>query len=132
MRVGFIGLGIMGRPMAANLLKAGHELYLKSGSRGVPDDLVEAGCKACATSREVAEAADVVITMVPDTPDVAEVLFGADGVAEGLSEGKVVIDMSSIDPLRTKDFAKRINEKGCQYLDAPVSGGEVGARNAAL
>jgi len=129
--VGFIGLGIMGRPMAKNLIEAGHDLYLHSRS-GVPDELSAAGGTACDSAREVAERADVVITMVPDTPDVAKVLFAEGGVAEGLSDGKIVVDMSSISPIETKAFAKRINERGCAYLDAPVSGGEVGAKGGAL
>jgi 2-hydroxy-3-oxopropionate reductase len=130
-KVGFIGLGIMGAPMAEHLLKAGHELYLQSRS-GVPQSLLDAGGKECASGKEVAEQSEIIITMVPDTPHVEEVLFGENGVAEGLSAGKIVVDMSSIAPMATKDFAKRINELGCEYLDAPVSGGEVGARNAAL
>lgn len=131
MKVGFIGLGIMGRPMAGHLIKGGHEVHLMSRS-GVPQDLVDAGGIPHRTPKEVAEAAEVVITMVPDTPDVEKVLFGPEGVAEGLSPGKLVVDMSSISPLATKDFARRINELGCDYLDAPVSGGEVGAKNATL
>ncbi|MFN7086587.1 MAG: 2-hydroxy-3-oxopropionate reductase [Burkholderiales bacterium] len=129
--IGFIGLGIMGKPMAANLIKGGHTLYLHSRS-GVPQELIAAGGKACASAREVAQKADIVITMVPDTPDVEKVLFGAGGVAEGLSKGKIVVDMSSISPLETKKFSNKINDLGCYYLDAPVSGGEVGAKNAAL
>jgi 2-hydroxy-3-oxopropionate reductase len=129
--VGFIGLGIMGKPMALNLAKAGHKLFVHSRS-GVPPEMAAANAHACANAREVAQQAEVIITMLPDTPDVAKVLFGDDGVAHGLSKGKVVVDMSSISPMATKDFAKRINELGCDYLDAPVSGGEVGAKNAAL
>ena len=129
--VGFIGLGIMGRPMALNLIRGGHTLYLHSRS-GVPKELTDAGGKACASAREVAQKADIIITMVPDTPDVEKVLFGANGVAEGLSKGKTVIDMSSISPIETKKYSNKINELGCDYLDAPVSGGEVGAKNAAL
>ena len=131
MNIGFIGLGIMGAPMAGHLIAAGHSLFLKS-RRGVPEALLAAGGTACATAAEVAERADTIILMLPDTPDVEQVLFGAGGVAEGLSPGKTVIDMSSIAPLATKDFAARIAERGGAYLDAPVSGGEVGARNAAL
>ena len=132
MRVGFIGLGIMGAPMARNLLKGGHALFLHSHG-GVPPELVgAAGGTACGSGREVAEAAEVVIVMVPDTPHVGEVLFGQGGVAEGLAPGKTVVDMSSISPLATKEYAKRINEKGCAYLDAPVSGGEVGAKAGSL
>ena len=131
MKVGFVGLGIMGRPMAGHLLNGGHELFLHT--RGtVPSELAEKGGAACASGREVAKRADVVITMVPDTPDVEKVLFGPDGVAEGLSSGKTVVDMSSISPVATKDFARRINERGCDYLDAPVSGGDVGAKAASL
>ena len=128
--VGFIGLGIMGKPMALNLAKAGHRLFVHSRS-GVPPE-VGAGAVPCASAAEVAKQADVIITMLPDTPDVAKVLFGDDGVVHGLSKGKTVVDMSSISPMATKDFARRINELGCDYLDAPVSGGEVGARNATL
>jgi 2-hydroxy-3-oxopropionate reductase len=129
--IGFIGLGIMGKPMAVNLIKGGHTLYLHSRS-GVPQELTAAGGKACASAKEVAQTAEIIITMVPDTPDVEKVLFGPNGVAEGLSRGKTVIDMSSISPIETKQFAKRINGLGCEYVDAPVSGGEVGAKNAAL
>ena len=129
--VGFIGLGIMGKPMALNLIKGGHTLYLNSRS-GVPKELIAAGGIACGSASEVAQKADVVIAMVPDTPDVEKVLFGAGGVAEGLAKGKLVIDMSSISLIETKRFAKQVNELGCEYLDAPVSGGEVGAKNAAL
>jgi 2-hydroxy-3-oxopropionate reductase len=129
--IGFIGLGIMGKPMAANLIKGGHTLYLNSRS-GVPQELTASGGKACASAKEVAQKADIIIMMVPDTPDVERVLFGASGVAEGLSKGKIVIDMSSISPIETKGFAKRVNALGCEYVDAPVSGGEVGAKNAAL
>ena len=129
--IGFIGLGIMGRPMALNLIKGGHTLFLHSRS-GVAEDLTAAGGRACRSAREVASQADIIITMVPDTPDVEAVLFGPDGVADGLSPGKAVVDMSSISPIATKLFAQRIGELGCEYLDAPVSGGEVGAKNATL
>ena len=131
MNVGFIGLGIMGKPMVANLIKGGHTLFLASRS-GVPQELTAAGGKTCASAKEVAQKADVIITMVPDTPDVDKVLFGKDGVAEGLSAGKIVVDMSSISPIETKAFAGRIRRTGADYVDAPVSGGEVGAKNAAL
>jgi 2-hydroxy-3-oxopropionate reductase len=129
-KVGFIGLGIMGRPMAGHLIEAGHELSLFSRS-GPPVELASRG-KPCKSAREVAENADVVILMVPDTPDVEAVLFAKDGVAEGLKPGKIVIDMSSISPVATKDFAKRIAALDCGYLDAPVSGGEVGAKQGTL
>ena len=131
MKVGFIGLGIMGKPMVANLIKGGHTLYLSSRS-GVSQELAAAGGKACASAKEVAQKSEIIITMVPDTPDVEKVLFGKDGVAEGLSAGKIVVDMSSISPIETKVFAERIRKSGADYVDAPVSGGEVGARNAAL
>ena len=129
--IGFIGLGIMGRPMALNLIKGGHTLFLTSRS-GVAKELTDAGGKACANAKEVTQKADIIIVMVPDTPDVEKVLFGADGVATGLSQGKTVIDMSSISPIETKAFAKKINDLGCEYVDAPVSGGEVGAKAASL
>src|SRR6266566_756538 len=131
MKAGFIGLGIMGAPMAAHLIKGGHELFLNT-RRKVPGDLVAAGGVACASAAEVARKADVIITMVPDTPDVEAVVFGKGGVVEGLSKGKIVVDMSSISPLETKRFAEKINALGCDYLDAPVSGGEVGAKAASL
>jgi 2-hydroxy-3-oxopropionate reductase len=131
MKIGFIGLGIMGKPMALNLIKAGHVLSLHTLG-GVPAELTEAGGKACTSGKEVAQQSDIIIVIVPDTPHVEDVLFGKGGVAEGLTRGKIVVDMSSISPLATKDFAKRVNELGCEYLDAPVSGGEVGAKNATL
>ncbi|MCP1676044.1 2-hydroxy-3-oxopropionate reductase [Natronocella acetinitrilica] len=131
-KIGFIGLGIMGAPMAGHLIAAGHELFTSTHHKAAPKELVDAGMKELPTPKAVAEAADIIITIVPDTPQVEAVLFGADGIAEGLSKGKVVVDMSSISPMATKEFAKRINDKGGQYLDAPVSGGEVGAKNAAL
>jgi 2-hydroxy-3-oxopropionate reductase len=130
-KLGFIGLGIMGRPMAAHLVAAGHEVWLHSRS-GVPKELTDGGGRACRSAKEVAERADIVILMVPDTPDVEKVLFGDDGVARGVSRGKTVMDMSSISPVETKRFAARLAELGCDYVDAPVSGGELGARNAAL
>ena len=120
--IGFIGLGIMGRPMALNLIKGGHTLFLHSRS-GVPQDLLGAGGRACGSGREVAAQSDIIITMVPDTPDVEAVLFGSDGAAQGVSAGKTVVDMSSISPIATKTFAKRLGDLGCDYLDAPVSGG---------
>ncbi len=131
MNIGFIGLGIMGKPMAEHLIQGGHTLYLQSRS-GVPNELTSAGGVSCKTAAEVAGKAEVVMTMVPDTPDVEKVLFGEDGVADGLSAGKIVIDMSSISPIATRDFAERVKKLGGDYVDAPVSGGEVGAKNAAL
>ncbi len=131
MKLGFIGLGIMGTPMALRLRAAGHDLFVTTRSK-VPPALAEAGAVACANAREVAQQADIVFVIVPDTPDVQKVLFDDEGVAQGLSKGKTVVDMSSISPIETKDFAKRINELGCDYLDAPVSGGEVGAKAGTL
>jgi 2-hydroxy-3-oxopropionate reductase len=131
MKLGFIGLGIMGAPMAGHLLAAGHELFAHSRS-GVPQALQEAGAKVCKTAADVARQADIIFTMVPDTPHVEAVLFGDQGVAQGLSPGKTVVDMSSISPIATKQFAQRITAMGCDYLDAPVSGGEVGAKAASL
>ena len=130
-KVGFIGMGIMGKPMSLNLIRGGHELYVHS-RHGAPQELVAAGATACDSAMEVARKADTIITMVPDTPDVLAVLFGAKGVAEGLTRGKIVVDMSSISPVETKQFAQKVNALGCQYLDAPVSGGEVGAKAASL
>jgi 2-hydroxy-3-oxopropionate reductase len=130
-KVGFIGMGIMGKPMSLNLIRGGHELYVHS-RHGAPQEILAAGATACDSGMEVAQKADTIITMVPDTPDVAAVLFGAKGVAEGLTRGKIVVDMSSISPVETKQFAQKINALGCQYLDAPVSGGEVGAKAASL
>ncbi|MBV8093195.1 MAG: 2-hydroxy-3-oxopropionate reductase [Acetobacteraceae bacterium] len=131
MNVGFIGLGIMGRPMAGHLQKGGHTLFLYDIGK-LPDDLLSAGATGCASGKEVASKAEIIITMVPDTPHVQSALFGKEGVAEGLSPGKIVVDMSSISPIATKDFARRIKERGCEYLDAPVSGGDVGAKAASL
>jgi 2-hydroxy-3-oxopropionate reductase len=130
-KVGFVGLGIMGRPMAAHLRAASHELYVHD-HKPAPPTLLAQGAVDCASGKAVAERADIIITMLPDTPNVAAALFGAAGVAEGLSPGKIVVDMSSISPIETREFAQRINALGCQYLDAPVSGGEVGARAASL
>ncbi len=131
MNIGFIGLGIMGKPMAGKLIEGGHTLYLHT-RRSVPGELTAAGGIACATPKEVAQKADIIITMVPDTPDVEIVLFGKGGAADGMSAGKIIIDMSSISPIATRDFAERVHKLGADYVDAPVSGGEVGAKNAAL
>ena len=130
--IGFIGLGIMGRPMAGHLIDGGHKLVALQHRSPVPAELIEKGATVCGTAKDVAAQSDIVITMVPDTPQVAEVLFGPDGVAEGLAAGTLVIDMSSIAPMETKAFAARINALGCDYLDAPVSGGEVGAKAGTL
>jgi 2-hydroxy-3-oxopropionate reductase len=130
MQIGFIGLGIMGRPMALNLHKAGHTLTVPERASLTPD--LRESASVVAGPADVARAADVIILILPDTPDVEAVLFGPGGAAEGLTKGKLVIDMSSISPTATKDFAARINKLGCDYLDAPVSGGEVGAKAASL
>lgn len=131
MKIGFIGLGVMGRPMAERLLDAGHELYVHR-IKPVSRFLVDKGATALDRPQAVAEAADVIILMVPDTPDVEAVLFGEGGIVEGLGEGKLIIDMSSISPVATKSFAEMIGKLGCGYVDAPVSGGEVGAQDGAL
>jgi len=131
MKVGFIGLGIMGTPMALHLVNKGHPLVVHTRSQ-VPEAITAAGGVRLANAAEVARAAEVIFTMVPDTPDVEAVLFGENGVAQGLSPGKVVVDMSSISPMATKAFAKRINALGADYIDAPVSGGEVGAKAGTL
>ncbi|MEP7299842.1 MAG: 2-hydroxy-3-oxopropionate reductase [Burkholderiales bacterium] len=130
MKLGFIGLGIMGAPMAGHLIAAGHTLYVTT--RKTPPASLAGKVTVCATGADVAREVEVVFLMVPDTPDVETVLFGENGVASGLTKGKTVVDMSSISPMATKAFAKRINELGCDYLDAPVSGGEVGAKAASL
>ena len=131
MDIGFIGLGVMGAPMAGHLIKGCHKVRLSS-RRGAPADLVAAGGIAIADPIELARQSEIVILMVPDTPDVEKVLFGEKGVAHGLSKGKIVVDMSSISPIATKEFAKKIEALGCDYVDAPVSGGEVGAKAASL
>lgn len=130
-RIGFIGLGIMGKPMAGHLLAAGHSLLVSASSASAAD-MVAMGAESRATAAAIARDAEIVLLMVPNTPEVEQVLFGADGVATGLGGGKLVIDMSSIAPLATKDFAARIEDLGSDYLDAPVSGGEVGAKAASL
>jgi 2-hydroxy-3-oxopropionate reductase len=130
--VGFIGLGVMGKPMAKNLIKGGHSLVVHSRSRGPIDEVVAAGAKAAASPADVARQASVVITMLPDTPDVELVLTGSDGVVSGLQPRAVVIDMSSISPAATRRLASIVASKGATMLDAPVSGGEIGAINASL
>ena len=129
--IGFIGLGIMGAPMAGHLQAGGHTLFVYDVA-DLPKEITDGGANACTSSKEVAEKGDIIIVMVPDTPHVEAVLFGESGVAEGLSKGKTVVDMSSISPIETKKFAEKINALGCDYLDAPVSGGEVGAKAASL
>ncbi|WP_342619649.1 2-hydroxy-3-oxopropionate reductase [Rhodoferax sp. GW822-FHT02A01] len=131
LKIGFIGLGIMGAPMAGHLLQAGHDLFVFTLGK-MPAHIESSRATQCLSARGVAERADIIFLMVPDTPDVEAALFSENGVAAGLSKGKTVVDMSSISPIATKDFANRINAIGCEYLDAPVSGGEVGAKNATL
>ena len=130
--IAFIGTGIMGRPMAGHLQEAGHALRLVPHRSSAPDELLAKGARSCATPAEAAREADVVILMLPDTPDVEQVLFGTDGVLSGLTPGKLLIDMSSIDPIATRRFCGQVEDAGCDYVDAPVSGGELGARNATL
>jgi 2-hydroxy-3-oxopropionate reductase len=130
--IGFIGLGIMGKPMALNLMKAGHRLVVTSRSRKPVDEVVAAGATAAASPAEVARAASIIITMVPDTPDVELVLTGPNGVLSELKPGTVVIDMSTISPVVTKRLSGMVAAKGGAMLDAPVSGGEIGAKNATL
>lgn len=125
MNIGFIGPGVMGRPMAGHLIDAGHTLFLHR-VKEVSQFLVRKGGKTVDSLRAVADQAELIILMVPDTPVVEQVVFGENGVASGLKPGKLVIDMSSISPVATKQFAAKIEEFGCDYLDAPVSGGEVG------
>jgi 2-hydroxy-3-oxopropionate reductase len=131
MKIGFIGIGIMGAPMAGRLLDGGHELFVND-INPIPPALLDKGATVVESAREAAEMGEVVIVMVPDTPDVEVVLFGENGVADGLSNSKIVVDMSSISPVETKEFAAKINALGCSYLDAPVSGGEVGAKAGTL
>jgi 2-hydroxy-3-oxopropionate reductase len=130
-KLGFIGLGIMGNPMAAHLIAAGHEVFMTTLGK-VPAELLTGKGKACDSITDVVKQADIIFLMLPDTPDVAKVLFGEGGVSAALTKGKTVVDMSSISPMDTKEFAKKINALGCDYLDAPVSGGEVGAKAASL
>lgn len=130
-KLGFIGLGIMGAPMAAHLIAAGHEVFLISRSQ-VSAALLTGKAVACKTIEEVANGADIIFMMLPDTPDVAKVLFGEGGVVTANLKGKTIVDMSSISPMGTKEFAQKINALGADYLDAPVSGGEVGAKAASL
>jgi 2-hydroxy-3-oxopropionate reductase len=131
LNLGFIGLGIMGAPMCGHLIAGGHKMFVTTRSK-VPETIAQTGATVCKSAHEVASKADIIFLMVPDTPDVERVLFGDQGVASGLTQGKVVVDMSSISPIATKEYAQKVNALGCEYLDAPVSGGEVGAKNAAL
>jgi 2-hydroxy-3-oxopropionate reductase len=131
-RVGFIGLGVMGKPMARNLLEAGHELVLYSRTRASVDEVAQDGATAADSPREVSEKADVVILMLPDSPQVRDVLDGDDGLLAGAREGSLVIDMSTISPVVTREIAEECGGRGVGWVDAPVSGGDVGAREATL
>jgi 2-hydroxy-3-oxopropionate reductase len=130
--IGFIGLGIMGKPMAEHLLKAGNTLYVYDVVAKSVDDLKQQGAIPCASSKEVAGKVKIVFIIVPDTPDVDAVIFGKNGVAEGIKPGSIVVDMSSISPIATKEIARKLKAMGVEMLDAPVSGGQVGAQNASL
>lgn len=132
MQLGFVGMGIMGSPMAQNLLKAGHCVTVYNRTREKTRDAVAAGATVADTPSDLASACDIILICMADTPDVEAVLFGDDGIADGLSSGKVVVDHSTISPEATVEFARRINDLGCDYLDAPVSGGQLGAINATL
>jgi len=131
-KVGFIGLGIMGKPMAGHLLDAGHTMHIYDVVPAPVKELTAKGAVACNSSQEAAQKSDIIFIMVPDTPDVEAVLFGKDGVAEGLRSGSIVVDMSSISPIATKEFAKKLGAMRVKMLDAPVSGGQVGAEKATL
>lgn len=131
-KIGFIGLGIMGKPMAQHLQNAGHQLFTSKHSTPPHKDLLDAGLSVLETPKAVTSECETIILMLPDTPQVADVLFSENGVAEGLGKGKTLIDMSSISPIETKEFAKKVRATGAEYIDAPVSGGEVGAKNASL
>jgi len=130
--LGFIGLGIMGKPMAKHLVDAGHTVHVCDLVEESVKHLCSAGGKACTCCREVAQKSEIIFIMVPDTPDVEAALFGPEGVADGLKKGAIVVDMSSISPIATKEFAKKLAAMGVEMLDAPVSGGQVGAENATL
>ena len=130
--IGFIGLGLMGRPMASNLHAAGHQLYIHNRSRPAVDELSALGMKACASPAEVGERADIVFLMLPDTPAVEQVLFDSYGLAAGLGRGRMVVDMGTTDAAATRRFAERVEDRGARYVDAPVSGGQVGAAEAGL
>jgi len=130
--LGFIGLGIMGEPMSGHLLAAGHTVYVYDIVSDSVKEMVSQGAVSCDSSREVAEKCGIIFVMVPDTPDVEAVLFGKDGVAEGVKPDSILVDMSSISPIATKDFASKLGKSGVKMLDAPVSGGQVGAGNATL
>jgi 3-hydroxyisobutyrate dehydrogenase len=130
--IGFIGLGIMGRPMAGHLQEAGHRLFVHSRTRSKGDDLVAGGATWCDKPADAARECDIIFTIVTDTPDVKQVLFGRGGLSDALREGAIVVDMSTISPSATRGFAEQLAESGAALLDAPVTGGDVGARNGTL
>lgn len=130
--LGFTGVGIMGKPMVGHLLAAGHTVNVYDVDSKPVQELASKGAVACSSSQEVAQKSDIVFIMVPDTPDVEAALFGKNGVAEGVRAGSIVVDMSSISPIATKGFAKKLDAMGVEMLDAPVSGGQVGAEKATL
>ena len=130
--IGFIGLGIMGKPMARNLMKAGYPLVVYNRTASKADELVAAGAQQVGSPREVAQGAEVIITMVADSPEVEQIILGPQGVLESVKAGSVVIDMSSISPVVTKKIAAKLARKGAAMLDAPVSGGEIGAVQGTL
>ncbi len=131
-KVGFIGLGIMGKPMARNLMGGGYELVVYNRSQEKADELAEEGATAAASPREVAEQSEVVVTMLPDSPEVREVVAGEEGVLDGIEEGSLLVDMSTISPVVTEELAAEAEKKGARMLDAPVSGGEPGAVEGTL
>ena len=131
-KVGFIGLGIMGKPMAKNLMEAGYELVLYNRSLEKAEELSEDGAEVAANPREVAENSEIIVTMLPDSPDVRNVVAGKDGVLEGIEEGSLLVDMSTISPVVTEELAEAVKKKGASMLDAPVSGGDVGAIEGTL
>jgi 2-hydroxy-3-oxopropionate reductase len=131
-QIGFIGLGIMGKPMAENLLKAGHTLFVYDVAEPPVKELSKKGATACASAADVSGRSEIVFLMLPDTPDVELALFGEKGVASGIRPGSIVVDMSSISPIATRKFAKALSAKAVEMLDAPVSGGQIGAENATL
>jgi 2-hydroxy-3-oxopropionate reductase len=132
-KVGFIGLGIMGGPMAKNLMEAGYELVLYNRTREKAEDLAEDGnAEVAGSPKEVAESSDVIVTMLPDSPDVRDVVTGEDGALEGIKEGALLVDMSTISPVVTEELAEKVRERGASMLDAPVSGGDVGAIEGTL
>lgn len=132
MKVGFVGLGIMGRPMAINLRKAGHSLWVHGRRAASMQPVVEAGATGCASPEDVAKQADVIFVMVSDTPDVQQVVLAEKGIINGAKRGSIVVDMSTISPAATREMAAELAKRGVEMLDAPVSGGEVGAVNGTL